>query len=81
VVAVEALAIWLFIDAGMWVSGHKRYMIFFERVFDTPESAASRMRWIQGIVAVVFGCVCITGLLSLHRRASRGSTTDEKDVV
>jgi hypothetical protein len=80
-VVVEAIAVWLFIDAGMWVSGHKRYTIFFERVFDTPESAASRMRWTQGIVSVVFGCFCIVGLLFLERRASWREIPDDKDVV
>jgi hypothetical protein len=79
-VVVEAIAIWLFIDAGMWVSGHKRYTIFFERVFHTPESAALRMRWTQGIVAVVFGSVCVGWLLFLERRARRREISDDKDM-
>jgi hypothetical protein len=75
VFVIEAIAVWLFIDAGLWVSGHQRYMILFERVFDTPVSAASQMRWIQGITACVVGCVCIAWLL---RRAARHKKGDSK---
>ncbi len=81
VVVVEAVAIWLFIDAGLWVSGHKRYMVFFERIFATPESAASQVRWIQGITAVIFGCSCIAGLLLLERRLSQRHRPNDKPVA
>jgi len=67
-------------DAITWISGRVRYTIFFERVFGTPESAASQMRWIQGIFAVIFGCGCIAGLVSLQQRASRREITDDDDV-
>ena len=76
----EMIAVWLFLDALLWISGQNRYMIFFERVFATPESAASQMRWVQGLVAVVFGSVCVVGLLSVQRRASRREISDEKNV-
>jgi hypothetical protein len=77
VVAVKAIAIGLFFDSILWVSGHKRYTILFERVFDTPESAASRMRGIQGVTACIFGFVCIGGLVLLERRAARRQISDE----
>jgi hypothetical protein len=76
-VLAEAIAIWLFIDSGTWISGQQRYTILFERLFDTPESAASQMRWVQGIAAVVFGCASIGGLLFLERRAVRRKHSDE----
>jgi len=76
-VLAEAIAIWLLVDAGTWVSGQQRYTIFFERLLDIPESAATQMRWIQRIAAIVFGCACIGGLLFLERRAARRQHSDE----
>jgi hypothetical protein len=81
VAVVVVVAVWLFMDAITWISGRVRYTIFFERVFDTPESAASRMRWVQGIVAVVFGCVCLAMLRHFDRRAMRREISDDKTVA
>jgi hypothetical protein len=80
-VVCEAITIWLIFDSALWISNRKRYMIFFEQVFDTPESAASIMRWVQGITGFVFGCVTIGGLLLLERRARRQEISNEKAVV
>jgi len=53
-----AISICVFNDAGLWVSNHKRYMILFEKLFNTSESIALQMRWIQGAVALGIGSVC-----------------------
>ena len=71
-VVIEAIAVWLFIDAITWISGQTRYTIFFERLFDTPTSVASLMRWVQGAAACIFSAVGIAGLISLERRVHGG---------
>ena len=74
---VMMVAVWLLIDAGLWVSDHQRYTILFERLFDTPVSQASRMRWIQGVTACAFACVCIGALAMFSGRSTRRHVVDE----
>ena len=77
---VMMVAVWLLIDAVLWVSGHQRYTILFERLFDTPVSQASRMRWIQGATACAFACVCIGALAVFSGRPPRRHVVGETGV-
>ena len=69
VIIAAAIAAWLFVDAVTWMSGFKRYTIFFERVFNTSESLTNTMRIVQATVAIVTGAGCVGAWRWLKHRA------------
>ena len=64
----EVVGVLLLFDAGLWVSGRVRYMVAFERIFDTPPELATRMRWVQASVALVMLIFGVGIPLLLERR-------------
>ncbi len=51
-VAFVLSGVWLLMDSMTWVSGSVRYMIAFERLFNTPPEIATTMRWVEAASAL-----------------------------